>query len=51
MAQVSQRAVRCTKARQAKRKAGLDLLVIDYLQLMAGEGNTAMPISRASRAA
>jgi len=28
-----------TKARQVKRKAGLDLLVIDYLQLMAGEGN------------
>lgn len=26
------------KARQVKRKHGLDLLVIDYLQLMAGEG-------------
>lgn len=28
-----------TKARQVKRKKGLDLLVIDYLQLMSGEGD------------
>lgn len=29
-----------TKARKVKRKNGLDLLVIDYLQLMAGDGDT-----------
>lgn len=28
-----------TKARAVKRKAGLDLIVIDYLQLMEGEGD------------
>lgn len=28
-----------TKARQVKRKHGLDLLIIDYLQLMDGEGD------------
>lgn len=28
-----------TKARQVKRKRGLDLLVIDYLQLMDGDGD------------
>lgn len=28
-----------TKARTVKRKAGLDLLVIDYLQLMEGDGD------------
>ncbi|MGB8414978.1 replicative DNA helicase [Paraburkholderia sp.] len=28
-----------SKARLVKRKAGLDLLVIDYLQLMSGEGS------------
>lgn len=27
-----------TKARQTKRKHGLDLIVVDYLQLMVGEG-------------
>lgn len=29
-----------SKARLVKRKAGLDLLVVDYLQLMTGEGNS-----------
>lgn len=29
-----------TKARKVKRKHGLDLLIVDYLQLMAGDGDT-----------
>jgi replicative DNA helicase len=29
----------CGKARQVKRRHGLDLLVVDYLQLMSGDGN------------